>query len=181
MGGDFLTGGEGIDALDYTTSNKGVNVKLNTGISSGGHAEGDTISNFENIIGSNFADSLTGDVGDNSLFGLDDSDILSGDAGNDTLFGGQGNDVTSGNEGVDVFVLESNSGRITMRDYEDNTDKIGLSGDLTFSDLRIVNNASGNRVIIRDLSNSNSVVGAVFDNDNVLDAGDFTESDFIAV
>src|SRR5690606_18170847 len=56
--GDVLDGGAGIDLLSYASSNAGVTVSLAPGSASGGHAEGDTISGFENLSGSAFADVL---------------------------------------------------------------------------------------------------------------------------
>ena len=126
-------------------------------------------------------DTLIGNSGNDEIYGDNNQDILKGGNGNDTLYGGEGNDVAFGNEGSDVFVLEPNSGRMILRDYVDSVDQIGLSEGLSFNDLRIVNNSSGNRVIIRDRFNNNALLGVVFDNNDVLDATDLTESDFISV
>ncbi|WP_421781244.1 hypothetical protein [Kiloniella litopenaei] len=95
-GADILDGGAGLDTLSYEGSDTGVNVNLQTGITSGGHADGDTISNFENIQGSYGDDTLTGDANDN---------IIEGDLGADTIDGGAGIDTASYEDavyGVDV-------------------------------------------------------------------------------
>jgi Ca2+-binding RTX toxin-like protein len=47
---------------------------------------------FENVIGGDFADTLTGNTLANSLTGGGGNDTLNGGAGNDTLFGGAGAD-----------------------------------------------------------------------------------------
>ncbi|MGC6412615.1 MAG: calcium-binding protein [Candidatus Puniceispirillaceae bacterium] len=83
-GGDTLTGGGGVDTASYAGSNAGVTVNLATNSAAGGHAAGDTLSGIENLIGSDHADTLTGDSGNNTL---------TGGAGKDTLTGGGGNDV----------------------------------------------------------------------------------------
>ena len=74
VGGDTLAGGLGVDWLRYAASASGVTVDLNVDGSgfqqaSGGDAEGDTISGFENAYGSSFDDVLTGDGVANILFG----------------------------------------------------------------------------------------------------------------
>ena len=85
-GADTLDGGDGNDYAGYWGSDAGVTVNLATGTGQGGHAEGDTLTGIEDIIGSEHADHLTGDDGDNSL---------AGEAGADTLDGGQGEDRAS--------------------------------------------------------------------------------------
>ena len=90
-GNDTLIGGAGADALDggtdtdtasYAGSSAAVTVSLVAGATNtGGDAEGDTLSNIENLTGSAHDDSLTGND-----FGND----LSGGAGADTLNGGAG-------------------------------------------------------------------------------------------
>ena len=52
---------------------------------------------FENVIGSNFNDSITGNASANSLNGGLGNDTLFGSAGNDTLNGGAGSDTASYN------------------------------------------------------------------------------------
>lgn len=58
----------------------------------------------ENIIGSNFGDSLTGNSLDNVLAGLDGNDTLNGAGGNDLLIGGSGDDTLDGGDGNDILV-----------------------------------------------------------------------------
>lgn len=93
-GGDTLEGGDGNDTLSYAGSAAGVTVKLRIGTAEGGDAQGDLISGFENIVGSDFDDTLTGDAGDNRI------DAGEGD---DTIFGTGGVDQISGGEGDDTF------------------------------------------------------------------------------
>ena len=50
-----------------------------------GHATGDSIKGFENIIGSAHADTLIGDDGDNVIEGKSGADTLDGGAGVDTV------------------------------------------------------------------------------------------------
>jgi Ca2+-binding RTX toxin-like protein len=93
-GADRLIGGLGNDTLDYGASAEAVFVNLVPGRQvSGGDAEGDTIMEFENIIGSAQSDSLIGDAGANRLSGGAGRDFLSGELGRDELTGGKGADL----------------------------------------------------------------------------------------
>ena len=101
-GADDLDGGTGTDPGDtvsYENSDRGVTVTVNgdgAGTASGGHAQGDTIDNFENATGSAHDDNLNGDEGDNTLKGLAGDDELIGGLGSDTLEGGYGADELDG-------------------------------------------------------------------------------------
>ena len=107
-GADVLEGGAGVDGITYTRSDAGVTVNLATRTASGGHAEGDNFSGFENLKGSAHADRLTGDDGDNELEGI---------GGNDHLVGGGGNDT---------FIFEPENGDDVIGDFADGMDRIDL-------------------------------------------------------
>jgi Ca2+-binding RTX toxin-like protein len=102
-GGDLLDGGAGVDWLSYFGSNAGVVANLGTGQAVGGHAEGDTFRNFENLRGSKYGDRLSGDEQGNVLEGNQGYDQLFGRGGNDTIVGGAGGDVLWGHQGADRF------------------------------------------------------------------------------
>jgi Ca2+-binding RTX toxin-like protein len=102
-GGDTMEGGTGSDWLAYRDSDARVVIDLLNNTASGGHAAGDVISSFENVIGSDFNDILSGTNGANTLEGGDGNDTLNGRAGNDTLEGNEGNDVMTGGTGFDTF------------------------------------------------------------------------------
>ncbi|MFV0513534.1 MAG: calcium-binding protein [Jhaorihella sp.] len=80
-GTDLIDGGDGVDWLEYYASPAAVTVDLAAGTGLGGDAEGDTILHIENVIGSGFADRISGDAADNRI---------EGGAGADTLSGGDG-------------------------------------------------------------------------------------------
>jgi Ca2+-binding RTX toxin-like protein len=82
-GADQLNGGEGDDTADYSTSSAGVTVNLDTGVGSGGDAQGDTLSNIQDITGSNFNDFITGNFGDDPFRG----NTLRGGGGDDVIWG----------------------------------------------------------------------------------------------
>jgi Ca2+-binding RTX toxin-like protein len=104
-GADTLIGGAGIDTAWYNNSAVGVLVDLRSGTGAGGDAQGDTLSGIENLAGSNFNDTLIGDVGSNQLDGGVGDDTIAGEAGADTLIGGAGIDAAwYNNSAVGVLV-----------------------------------------------------------------------------
>ena len=115
-GADALDGGAGIDTVSYEGSAQGVFVRLqgygdlsNTQYAFGGDAAGDTLTGFENVIGSSNADDIIGSEGVNRIDG------------------GAGNDVIRGRGGSDIFVFKANSGQDTITDWQDGIDVIDVS------------------------------------------------------
>jgi Ca2+-binding RTX toxin-like protein len=82
-GADTLIGGFGADTVSYASSTVGVTVNLLTGVGMGGDAQGDTLIGIEQINGSGFNDTLTGDNGGNTLVGGGGADALDGAGGSD--------------------------------------------------------------------------------------------------
>lgn len=113
-GADTLDGGIGLDWVDYSASAQGVTVDLTTNVASGGDAQGDTLSNLENIRGSAQADTLTGSGADNAIEGGAGSDIIKGEAGNDTIAGGAGADDLDGGDGVDWLDYTASAEGVTV-------------------------------------------------------------------
>ncbi|WP_406645684.1 CHRD domain-containing protein [Aliisedimentitalea scapharcae] len=108
-GGDTLDGGTGANTLSYGGSAAGVTVNLLENLTSGGDAAGDDLRNFVHILGSLFADDLTGDAQNNQLRGGTGNDVLDGGAGLDTaLFSGLFADaeITFGAEQVIVSSVD---------------------------------------------------------------------------
>lgn len=114
-GSDVLEGGSGGDTIDggangsvgdtayYFYSPAAVTIDLGAGTASGGDAEGDQLSNIENLVGSGLGDTLTGDDGANSLQGEGGNDTLRGGLGDDELSGGTGADTLDGGVGADTM------------------------------------------------------------------------------
>jgi Ca2+-binding RTX toxin-like protein len=102
-GGDTLDGGTnaaGGDTLSYATSTSAVTVNIGTNSASLGDAAGDIISNFENLTGSGFQDTLSAGAGANTLRGGADNDVLNGGTGSDFVFGDAGQDTIVLNNGI---------------------------------------------------------------------------------
>jgi Ca2+-binding RTX toxin-like protein len=84
------------DVVSYVGTGDSVTVDLATGI---GHTAGgtgtDLYSGIEDVVGGNFADTITGDDKANALSGGNDDDVLTGGAGADVLNGDGGTDTAS--------------------------------------------------------------------------------------
>ncbi len=145
-GADILDGGEGIDILSYLNSGGAVQINLATRVVTGNDAAGDVISNFENLQGSRFGDSLRGDAGANVLRGEAGNDTLYGDGGDDLLIGGEGNDTLYGGNGKDIFQFlkaEGLYGTDVCADFVQGQDRISLVGyGLDYSKLTITSSGS---------------------------------------
>jgi Ca2+-binding RTX toxin-like protein len=147
-GEDILEGGAGADRLDgggrsaygtvvnygdtvrYVQSSAAVSIDLRINTEqSGGDAQGDTLFNISNVIGSAFDDVLQGDAGYNRLSGMAGNDtirgggaddVLLGDAGDDTLYGDDGADALSGGLGNDNLYGGNGDDRLDGGDGADN-------------------------------------------------------------
>jgi Zn/Cd-binding protein ZinT len=99
-GNNILDGSNGTDGVSYAYAAAGVTVSLASSLAQSTVGSGsDTILRIENLLGSKFNDSLTGNNGANTL---------DGGAGADTMTGGDGSDVYSVDNTGDV-VSETNA------------------------------------------------------------------------
>ena len=114
-GADTLDGGTGNDTAAYTDSDTGVTVRLLTGAGQRGHAEGDSLSGIENLIGSAHNDAFGGDTGNNVLNGGPGNDGLWGSGGDDILIGGPGADRFYGGFGQDTADYMDSPAGVTVR------------------------------------------------------------------
>ena len=76
-GQDMLVGGSGNNTAGYKTSTSGVTVDLSTGLGTGGDAQGDTLSNIQNVIGSAHDDTF--------VVGVNTRVVDGGSGGSDTI------------------------------------------------------------------------------------------------
>ena len=108
-GNNILDGGLGNDTVSYSNATTGVSVSLSIAGPQATGAGSDTLVNFENIIGSNFADTLTG----SNLV----NNVLSGGSGNDLLVATSGNDVLDGGLDADTASYAGFSTKITLEAF----------------------------------------------------------------
>jgi hypothetical protein len=95
-GNNTLDGGAGSDTVTYEAATGKVLVNLLNGMGSVLDGSGyDVLSNIENVVGSQYADSLIGNASDNVFRGGKGDDTIYGSGGNDTyvLAAGDGNDT----------------------------------------------------------------------------------------
>ena len=147
-GQDTLNGGLGDDTLyggkdnDILNGDDGDDVAFgNWGLDflTGGNGNDFLNGNQEN-------DTLDGGLGDDTLHGGKNNDSLVGGEGDDLLSGDLGNDTIAGGNGQDIFALKLGHGSDEILDFINGTDRIGLSGGLTFGDLTITG-SNGNTLI----------------------------------
>ncbi|SFK14078.1 Ca2+-binding protein, RTX toxin-related [Pseudovibrio ascidiaceicola] len=130
-GADYLDGGSGNDTVRYRWSGSAVTVDLTDQANNAGDASGDVYVSIENVMGSNsYGDHITGDAGDNKIWGYGGDDTLKGGDGNDTLLGGAGNDTLQGHDGDDH--LEGGAGNDKLSSSAGNNILDGGDGNDTF-------------------------------------------------
>jgi Ca2+-binding RTX toxin-like protein len=130
-GTDQMYGGSGtLDTVSYIDSPAGVGVDLDGVADDGAVGENDFIaSDFEFLMGSEFADWLIGSPGSDQIYGFGGGDILSGADGDDYLYG----DGEQGPIGGDYFF---GGGGVDYASYSDHradqavvADNDGVTGD----------------------------------------------------
>ena len=102
LGDDIIDGGAGIDR--FVMTNAGL-VDLRVAVTQNTGSGNDTITNIEDVLGSDGDDTILGSDVANDLSGGSGNDTLIGGGGNDLLNGGTGNDVLDGGNGVDTAVF----------------------------------------------------------------------------
>jgi len=128
-GNDLLEGGAGTDTASYASAASAVTVNLGLGGPQNTEGAGtDTLTGIENLIGSDYNDTLTGNAADNLLSAGLGNDTLNGAGGNDILIGGPGNNTLTGGNGSDTFVWQQgNAGHDLVSDFSLGIDRLDLS------------------------------------------------------
>jgi len=144
---DNLDGGDGRDLVAYDDQSYGVVVNLKSS-SAYGLGFSQVLNHIEDILGSAFNDTLTGDAGANRIDGGAGDDVIDGGAGDDVLLGGGGGHDTvsfaSETAAVTVYLAEgvaigASSGVDTLVGFTDVT--------LSDNDDRAYGDAGANLII----------------------------------
>ncbi|WP_279388672.1 FecR domain-containing protein [Pseudodesulfovibrio tunisiensis] len=133
-GDDSIWGGAGRDTLSYYDAETGVNVDLSQNTASDGQGGTDAVYQMEDVEGTQYDDSITGDSGSN---------YFEGQGGNDTLDGGDNDidnrelDVASyWKSGADGVNANLQAGTVVHGSYTDSISDIegiqGTTGNDTF-------------------------------------------------
>ena len=167
LGADHFYGGADTDVVRYADAIGGVDISLATGLGFGADAQGDTYDGVENLVGSIFFDTITGDDGSNRLEGL---------GGRDTITGGGGTDFLYGGGDIDTFRYDSTDWGVDyIYDFEDGLDRLDLTAiGLDFSDFTVVDTAFGIRLDYNDPTNGIQSIAIAN-----LDVGDISAADFV--
>jgi Ca2+-binding RTX toxin-like protein len=153
-GADTIDGAGGTDTASYAGSTLAVNVSLASGSGTGGDAQGDVLSNIENLIGSDWDDTLTGDGGDN------------------VIEGGLGADVIDGGAGIDTVSYAGSSAAVTI-DLGASTASGGDAAGDTISNIEGITGSNYDDVLTGD-SGDNTLAGGMGDDTISGGAGDDT-------
>ncbi|MEJ8859066.1 hypothetical protein WKW79_31160 [Variovorax robiniae] len=103
------------------------------------------------IHGSRWNDVISGLQGNDTLYGWDGNDILNGDTGDDYLNGGAGDDILNGGPGNndldgetgnDTYVIDRDSGRVTIS-TAGGTDVVQFGPGIRASDIEFQRDADG--------------------------------------
>jgi Ca2+-binding RTX toxin-like protein len=150
-GNNVLDGDLGVDTVSYLYAASAITVSLAVAGSQNTLGSGsDTLIGIENLTGSNYNDTLTGDAGANILLGGLGFDTLTGGGGNDifdfnalsemgTLSGATDviTDFVSGQDKIDLSTLDANTATAANNAFSafiDNTASFTAAGQLMFLD-----------------------------------------------
>ncbi|MBI1495461.1 calcium-binding protein [Halocynthiibacter styelae] len=172
FGLDTLNGGEGNDTVSFQqsfgSSSEFVNVDLlnNVAALNGGVSGTETVIGFENVIGSQGNDQISGTDESNILEGRTGDDLINGRGGDDTILGGAGNDTIAGGAGSDTISGGDNNDII----YGDELPESGVGVNAGLIDIGYMDVRSGSAT----QSGVNQAVAGdtvIFDNIGVTEDG----------
>ncbi len=186
-GNDSYNGGAGIDTLDLHLINLGATITTTTAI--GAEIGSDTLSNIENVIGTQGNDSITLNGNANVIDGQGGADIIDAGGSNDVIIGGSGNDTMNGGAGNDIFQFAAGFGNDVINGFDANPgggqDLLDITGyvpttgpDLfinsgTFASHVSIQVVAGNTVVTIDGSDSITLNGITGVGANSVTIADF--------
>jgi len=165
-GNDALDGKGGNDLLDFSDATAGITFTMGPNGAGTFTASGlgtDTYSGFEGVIGTAFADTLTGLAVADELRGGAGNDTINGLAGDDRIVGGAGADTLTGGADNDTFVFDTAPNAVdTITDF--NASGSAASGDtieLSLAVFTAITTPSGN--VLSSSEFASSAEGGVTD------------------
>jgi Ca2+-binding RTX toxin-like protein len=186
-GNDSYNGGADIDTLDLHLINLGATITTTTAI--GAEIGSDTLSNIENVIGTQGNDSITLNGNANVIDGQGGADIIDAGGSNDVIIGGSGNDTMNGGAGNDIFQFAVGYGNDVINGFDANPgggqDLLDITGyvpttgpDLfinsgTFASHVSIQVVAGNTVVTIDGSDSITLNGITGVGANSVTIADF--------
>lgn len=171
-GTNIFYGNDGIDtiAYDFEDTGRGVNVNLANSTATNAYNKTDTLSNFENVVGSANADTILGNDLNNSIIGGAGNDTITGGAGSDTLLGASGDDTfkftnsefggdveVNGGDDIDTIKITdtaaildgdfANVAQVEVVDLTANADSVELGTNAQIAGIATVTAGAGNDTI----------------------------------
>ncbi|EJM12765.1 putative calcium-binding protein [Pseudomonas sp. GM18] len=135
-------------------------------VTANGLADGSNLTQYASSVkGTTGADTLKAHATGDWLFGLDGNDHLLGSSGNDVFVGGAGNDLIESGGGVDTFLFSGAFGQDRVVGYQAN-DKLvflGVQGVAPNDDFRAHATAVGQDTLLTFGSDSVTLVGVGLD------------------
>ena len=128
VGNDDIDGGSGSDTIDLAAATGGATVDLSKNAVSAGGLGNLTIKSVENVVGTDFAD---------TIFGSKYANTIDGGDGNDWIRGKEGADILTGGNGDDTFYWErkdvadgdgANLGVDVIKDFDESQDTLDFTG-----------------------------------------------------
>lgn len=184
-GSDTVIGGDGSDTLSFFESTAPITSDLGAETFSVGGGPDQSATSIENVIGSNFDDTITGNDednlinagegddtvngggGDDGILGGDGVDTIDGGAGDDTISGGFGIDILDGGDGTDTNSFAF-SDQFVVADLRDGTAQIGAEIETFVNFENLEGSAFDDELIGND--DDNTLIG--FEGDDILRGND---------
>jgi Ca2+-binding RTX toxin-like protein len=175
-----ITGAEAQDSLQFhagagnDTINFGALKAGTFELEISGEAGNDTLTGGlgnDTLFGDSESDTLKGGAGNDTLFGGSDNDTLDGGLGNDTLAGGGGNDSLTGGTGADTIRYNSLAdGHDTVNSFDGNATggQDVVDFDVLFDNLGV---ATANRTARISIDDNGSTVEIAIDTDGNIGNG----------
>ena len=171
-GFDTLDGGAGIDTADFSGQAVGTTIYLHDAVFGSGHAydQQELITNIENVIGTDGADTIWGDDQANRLDGGLGDDTLHGGLGDDTFVLEDGADSLDGGDGIDTVDYSAATTSLTV-DLSLGTATVGGVTD-TLTNVEAVIGGSGDDSFMGGAANDLFTGGA---GNDTIDGGGGTD------
>lgn len=176
-GNDTINGGAGEDFVHYGEDlltdggDRGITADLAAGRIIDSFGDIDLVSNIEGVYGTDLADVIRGNAGENRLVGEGGNDSISGAGGADILLGRDGNDLLNGEGGNDEIwggagadTIDGGAGQDLVR-YLEATGAV--NANLTTGFVRDGYGTTDTLANIEDLhasANNDSIIGSNVDN-----------------
>jgi Ca2+-binding RTX toxin-like protein len=161
-GDDLLDGGAGLDRVAFVTATSGIAVDLRIqGVAQNTLVGMDTLVGIEHASGTEFADLIQGNDGDNWLWGENGDDTINAFGGNDLVEVGPGNVTADGGAGNDSFSVWGNdaavAGATVSLLLQGAAQATGI-GSMTISGFENLSGSAGNDALTGD-GNANVLAG----------------------